>query len=119
MLQTMQAVRQSMPAGAVGNLNAGTPAINRQATSQIRQAAIQQISRILNSNQKQAFNKMLGEPFDLSRIDPSLASSSSGSSSSDSPTPAKSRAASVRQKRAAMTKSAGSPAPEKAEQPNP
>lgn len=80
-LQMMQTLRESTLAGQGGNglgngnggFNPGMVQANLRDTMKLRDAAAQQIGRILESKQKDAFNKMLGEPFDLAKIDPQLA----------------------------------------------
>jgi Spy/CpxP family protein refolding chaperone len=42
----------------------------REQSATLRENAVQQIAKVLNRKQKDAFNAMLGEPFDLSKIDP-------------------------------------------------
>ena len=76
-------------AGGVPNLNQG--AMMRHQMNQLREASGQQIGRILNGKQKAAFNKMLGEPFDISQIDPDLPrpapAAAAGSAPADTRTP--------------------------------
>jgi hypothetical protein len=78
-LQLMRAQRETLLATRVASANSGgipDPGQGAQARAgmaRLREAAGQQIGRILNGKQKAAFNKMLGEPFDLAKIDPELA----------------------------------------------
>ena len=65
-LQAAQAIRQ-----------AGS---GRGEAASIREAAARQLGRIIDAKQKKAFNEMLGEPFDLAKIDPALASARSATS---------------------------------------
>jgi hypothetical protein len=57
----------------------------RQGAATLRKAAAQQIGRVLNRKQKDAFNKLLGEPFDLSKIDPDLVVGAAADRESTSP----------------------------------
>jgi Spy/CpxP family protein refolding chaperone len=41
-----------------------------QQSAKLRETAVQQIAKVLTRKQKDEFNRMLGEPFDLSKIDP-------------------------------------------------
>jgi hypothetical protein len=41
----------------------------RQMTSNLRQEAVQQIGQVLDKKQKGNFNKMLGEPFDIKKLE--------------------------------------------------
>jgi hypothetical protein len=41
----------------------------REAMSRLRDEAVKQISKVIDAKQKAQFNKMLGEPFDLARLD--------------------------------------------------
>jgi hypothetical protein len=106
LMQMMMAQREILQGGAgnpEGLTGQGVDAPMRTAAGRIREAASQQIGRILNSKQKAAFNKMLGDPFDVAKIDPELARSTpaaaagSPSGSSSAPKVDKSRA---RRKRA-------------------
>jgi hypothetical protein len=110
----MQTLRESMLAGQVGNgfgngngvgFNRGMLQANSEDTMKLRDAAAQQIGRILNSKQKDAFNKMLGEPFDIAKIDPQLAGPAAvvASKDADSSDPEKTAA---RKKRASPKKRA-------------
>ena len=113
-VQMMQTLRESMLAGQVGNgfgngngvgFNRGMLQANSEDTMKLRDAAAQQIGRILNSKQKDAFNKMLGEPFDIAKIDPQLAGPAAvvASKDADSSDPEKTAA---RKKRASPKKRA-------------
>jgi hypothetical protein len=57
------AMRQS---AAAGQFN---PAQMRVVASRLRQSAVQEVSKVIDRKQKVAFNKMLGEPFDLNKLD--------------------------------------------------
>jgi hypothetical protein len=113
MMQMMQAQRQLLQQGGGANFNpdaAAGPGQGRSGNMRIRDAAVQQISKILDAKQKFAFNKSLGEPFDISKIDPQLASSTTSSSSSDdaapAPAPAKTAKAGASRKKGAAAKKA-------------
>jgi hypothetical protein len=77
LFQMMQAQREFVMASAANANQTGIPdprqgAMARARMNQLRESAGQQIGRILNSKQKAAFNKLLGEPFDITKIDPDL-----------------------------------------------
>jgi hypothetical protein len=78
---------------AVAARNAGGALDNNQSkgleqnAAQLRKTASQQLARILNGKQKAAFNKLLGEPFDMSELDPSGALKTTASSSGAKPVP--------------------------------
>lgn len=61
--QLVFTVRQS---AANGQFN---PAQMRVVASKLRQSAVQEVSKVIDRKQKVAFNKMLGEPFDLNKLD--------------------------------------------------
>src|SRR5262249_33283818 len=71
MFQMMQAQRAMLQgaAAADGLTNACQVGLSRSDRARLRDAAVQQLGRILTAKQKDAFNKMLGEPFDMSKID--------------------------------------------------
>jgi hypothetical protein len=79
MMQMMQAQRQMFLAARFGgNGGNGMPEADqlaawRAAMSKLRDDATRQLARILNAKQREAFNDLLGEPFDLAKIDPALA----------------------------------------------
>lgn len=41
----------------------------RTVSARLREGAVQEISKVIDRKQKDAFNKMLGEPFDVSKLD--------------------------------------------------
>jgi hypothetical protein len=86
--QLMQAQREMAMAG--GGFGAGVTSPDeganaRPGPSNLRLAAGLRIGRILDAKQQAAFTKLLGEPFDVSKIDPSLPglSSDAGASPAD------------------------------------
>jgi hypothetical protein len=92
MMQMMQAQRQMFLAarfgGGGGNggdvmPEAGQLAAGRAAMNKLREDATRQLARILTAKQREAFNTLLGEPFDLAKIDPALARRSAARSSDD------------------------------------
>jgi hypothetical protein len=132
MMQLMQAMREQFEAGgpegqpfpipapnADGKPNAppngapgapgNGPDVNQMplvppGTFKLREAAGQQVLRILNAKQKEAYQKMLGEPFDISKIDPELGhpvASAAGAADSD---PSDTGKAAARKKRSAAPK---------------
>jgi hypothetical protein len=113
MMQVMQAMRQMAAGGGFGgNDGFAGPApggTSRSEGAQIRNAAGQQIGRILNAKQKTVFKKMLGEPFDLSKIDPELPRLPSAPTEGDEP--AKTAKSKARRKAAPAAK--GAPAKDK------
>jgi hypothetical protein len=54
----------------------------RQEMEQIRSQAIKQIGSVLTKDQRTAFNKMLGKPFDLSKLAPGPGNRGRGNRSS-------------------------------------
>lgn len=87
----------------------GPRPLSRAEAAPLRKAAVKQISSILNAKQKAAFDKLLGEPFDLSKIDPELASPSAASnapSDAEGTPPSDAPAKTVRRKRGAPVKKA-------------
>ena len=73
MIQMLMNVREIVIAnGGFNGLGAG--GIPRETILQLRAGATRQLSKILDAKQKLNFNKMLGESFDLAKIDPDLAS---------------------------------------------
>lgn len=90
----------------------GPRPLSRAEAAPLRKAAVKQISSILNAKQKAAFDKLLGEPFDLSKIDPELASPSAASnapSDAEGTPPSDAPAKSARRKRGAPVKKAAPP----------
>lgn len=55
---------------AMGQVGPGQVAQLRQMMEKARDGAVQQLSKVIDAKQKAAFNKMLGEPFDLAKLDP-------------------------------------------------
>jgi hypothetical protein len=49
------------------------PSQSRAFATKLREGAVQEISKILDRKQKAAFNKMLGDPFDVSKIESATA----------------------------------------------
>ena len=74
MMQMMQAQR-----GMIAQQ--GGEAGGRSGMTEMRIAAGRQIGRALDAKQKAAFTKMLGEPFDVSQVDPSLPNTTAASAS--------------------------------------
>lgn len=74
MMQMMQAQR-----GMIAQQ--GGEAGGRSGMTELRIAAGRQIGRALDAKQKAAFTKMLGEPFDVSQVDPSLPNTTAASAS--------------------------------------
>jgi hypothetical protein len=71
LVQWQQAQRQMIVAvRSAGPLDNDKVRHIDQQSAQLRDAASRQLSRILSSKQVAAFNKMLGEPFDVSEADP-------------------------------------------------
>jgi hypothetical protein len=70
-LQMMQAQRE-MAQNAGFGAGDGSPSPSRSGATELRMAAGRQVGRILDAKQKAAFTKLLGEPFDISKIDPAL-----------------------------------------------
>lgn len=118
MLQMMQAVRMMVIQQAQANAQAGNgyatlgaAGLPREAMNQVRADATRQLSRILDAKQKFNFNKMLGEPFDLARIDPELASRAaeppaSGNANGSGNAPSKTEKSRGRRKGVAAARSA-------------
>ncbi len=109
MLQMMVTVRQIVVSN--GGFNGLGPAgIPRETILQLRAAATRQLSRILDAKQKFNFNKMLGESFDLAKIDPDLASPAVATTAADAEsgkTPTtKAERARLKRKNAAAAKTA-------------
>jgi len=50
------------------------PGQMKSLTAQLRAGAVQEVGKILDRKQKNTFNKMLGEPFDMKRLDSETAS---------------------------------------------
>ncbi|MDR3635826.1 MAG: hypothetical protein P4L84_18635 [Isosphaeraceae bacterium] len=74
-IQLQQAQRQLFMSLRMNGVAAGGPGFNRDAVVQftaasnkLRKEAIQQIGRVLKSKQRDDFDKMLGEPFDLAKL---------------------------------------------------
>ncbi|WP_406698176.1 hypothetical protein V5E97_04910 [Singulisphaera sp. Ch08] len=55
---------------AQGQVGPGQVAQLREMMEKLRDGAVQQLSKVIDAKQKAAFNKMLGEPFDLAKLDP-------------------------------------------------
>ncbi|SIO38701.1 hypothetical protein SAMN05444166_4288 [Singulisphaera sp. GP187] len=55
---------------ALGQVGPGQIAQLRDMMEKVRDGAVQQLSKVIDAKQKNAFNKMLGEPFDLAKLDP-------------------------------------------------
>ena len=55
---------------AMGQVGPGQVAQIREMMEKVRDGAVQQLSKVIDAKQKAAFNKMLGEPFDLAKLDP-------------------------------------------------
>jgi hypothetical protein len=67
MMQMRQELFVAMRQGAAaGQFD---PAQARTMATQLRKNAVQEISKVIDRKQKAAFDKMLGEPFDVSKID--------------------------------------------------
>jgi hypothetical protein len=58
-----------------------------QQAAKLRETAVQQIAKILTRKQKDEFNRMLGEPFDLSKIDPDRISTADAEKKKDASAP--------------------------------
>ncbi len=93
MLGLQRAQFQLLVSMRANGVTAGGPGLNRAAVDQfgaasanLRKEAIQRVSRVLNQKQKDSFNDMLGEPFDLARLQSGAPSSGSESSKSDAKT---------------------------------
>jgi hypothetical protein len=74
-IRLQQARRQLFMSMRMNGVAAGGEGFNRQAvgkfaaaSNDLRKEAIQQIARLLTKDQRDAFDKMLGEPFDLSKL---------------------------------------------------
>lgn len=87
---------------AAGQVNPGQVSQLREMMAKVRDEATQQVGKVIDRKQKDAFNKMLGEPFDLAKLD---AGADSGS--------AETAGASAREKEAAKARADDTPAPEK------
>jgi hypothetical protein len=104
--QIQATVFQMVQAGAMLQAGAGGvpgQGMDRSGRARLRDAAGQQIGRILTAKQRDAFNKMRGEPFDLSKIDPELARPAAAPNPGE-PQPGDSEKARPRRKRAPATK---------------
>lgn len=89
MVQMAMAVRQMLVEQAQagnGYSGLGPAGLPREAMNRVRAAATQQLGRILDAKQKFQFNKMLGAPFDLAKIDPELARPAATTTSAGSAT---------------------------------
>ena len=81
--------------------------------NKLREDATRRARPILTAKKREAFNALLGEPFDLAKIDPALARrsaarSSDDASDDDTPKPkTRRKAATPRKKAAAKEKDAG------------
>ncbi len=64
--QMMMMIRQNAMQGQV---DPDQFAQMREMTANLRQEAVQQIGKILDKKQKTNFNKMLGEPFDITKLE--------------------------------------------------
>lgn len=100
LMQVLQAQRELVQQGGGG----------RSSMTELRIAAGRQIGRVLDAKQKLTFTKMLGEPFDVSQIDPSLPNTTTTSASEAnsekteiSETSAKTEKSKSRRKRGATT----------------
>ncbi len=71
-MMMIEQARANAQAGG-GFLTLGPAGLPREAMNEVRNAATRQLGRILDPKQKFNFNKMLGAPFDLAKIDPELA----------------------------------------------
>lgn len=76
-IQLQQKQRQLFMTLRSNGVTAGGPGFDRQAVGQftaasdrLRKEAVQQIARVLKKKQRDDFDKMLGEPFDLSKLQP-------------------------------------------------
>ncbi len=61
----------------------------RKSMARVRDAAVQEVAKVLDRKQKLAFNKMLGEPFDIAKLDPEA---SPGAKASNDPSKSKAEA---------------------------
>ena len=104
LMLAMRGVGQGQGQGQAGDAASYTddPAAGRSGAGQMREAAMQQVGRVLTAKQKAAFNAMLGEPFDLSKIDPSLPKSGAAPAGKDDA--AKDKASPKRKRGAAGSK---------------
>ncbi len=103
-----QVVALARQATLMGQADAAQgPALRRQA-AMIRDTASGRIGAILSKGQKDAFNALLGEPFDLAKIDPSLAEPPSSAASKGSATPS-SKSKSSRSKKKSEAKAPDDP----------
>jgi len=54
---------------AAGQVNPGQVSQLREMMAKVRDEATQQVGKVIDRKQKDAFNKLLGKPFDLSKLD--------------------------------------------------
>ena len=103
-MQMFQALRE-MAMAQGGNNGFGPAGLPREAINQVRRAANQQLGRILDAKQRFNFDKMLGEPFDLAKIDPELARpAATTGATTGGPAPSKAEKSRTRRKGAAAAK---------------
>lgn len=76
-------------AAANGQFDPGQFAEMRKQVGVVREAASKQIGKVLTQKQRESFDELLGEPFDLTKIDPTLAEDKP--SEGPAPSPAKSK----------------------------
>jgi hypothetical protein len=119
--ELFMAMRQGAAAGQFD------PTQARAMATKLREGAVQEISKVIDRKQKAAFNKMLGEPFDVSKIESEAASADPTATSPADPakpagTPeAKDAPAGVdgQEKETTTTKESDRPAPRKKGRPRP
>lgn len=70
--QMFMNIRRAMAAGQGG----GQVSQVREMMGKLRSEAVQQLGKIIDRKQKAAFNKLLGEPFDLAKLDATATSES-------------------------------------------
>jgi hypothetical protein len=69
-----------------GPVGPGQVAQLREMMAKVRDEAVQQVAKVIDAKQKAAFNKMLGEPFDLAKLDPEASPESGTAAATPSPT---------------------------------
>jgi Spy/CpxP family protein refolding chaperone len=75
--------------------------------AKLRETAVQQVAKVLTRKQKDQFNKMLGEAFDLSKIDPDRISSADAETKKDANAPASGDATDAEKKKSANSEGTG------------
>jgi len=83
MMQMRRELFMTVQQGAAnGPIN---PAQIKMVTAELRKNAVNQLKKVINSKQQTAFNEMLGEPFDVSKIDEETAAADATANPSADP----------------------------------